>query len=481
MAAQGYNSTAVIGNGASGNYQTDIVVKDLDLDVSNRVKDDTPVLNMCMAKKRKVVSTLPLWTNDVYRLPAIQANQEGQTVSSALVEGQSRANLGNYTQIFSTVVGATGTARAVEQSGGDPQAYQEVKQLIELMFDVEAQIVRADQIGTKYSGQAGSAVGMAGNVVGSTSGITNGVLTNPANAGIVLAGATNSSYVNAVTGNQLGNVQYVTESAFAAVSSTPPVVPVTGSVTTYGPQTGRRMGSLNSFAGTHSFNPNTVASPFYTVYNSESSDTVTPGTANVLVIGGTSGTNNGEGLGSNYYSYTSSLQQFAPSLYKQLVTTAEQRFNAKIRTIVCPTSLRTHLSDTMPTARSINRVNSERGDTIATYEGDFNYTYEIFDSWIMDQVGVGNQIYFLNEEVLQWGSLRDLGPNNEVFSNADASLDQFILEGTLIVRNPAGVAVLHDISSTGAYVGVNPSTGASGSLRSTTYVNRLNAWDNTGF
>ena len=148
MAAQGYNSTAVIGNGTTG-YQTDIVVKDLDLDVSNRVKDDTPVLNMCMAKKRKVVSTLPLWTNDVYRLPQIQANQEGQAVSSALVEGQSRANLGNYTQIFSTVVGATGTSRAVEQSGGDPQAYQEVKQLIELMFDVEAQIVRADQIGTK--------------------------------------------------------------------------------------------------------------------------------------------------------------------------------------------------------------------------------------------------------------------------------------------------------------------------------------------
>ena len=47
----------------------------------------------------------------------------------------------------------------------------------------------------------------------------------------------------------------------------------------------------------------------------------------------------------------------------------------------------------------------------------------------------------------QWGSLRDLGPNNEVFSNADASLDQFIMEGTLIVRNPAGVAVLHNIEA----------------------------------
>jgi hypothetical protein len=89
----------------------------------------------------------------------------------------------------------------------------------------------------------------------------------------------------------------------------------------------------------------------------------------------------------------------------------------------------------------------ERGDTIQTYEGDFNYTYEIFDSWIMDQSGMSNSIYFLNEEVLQWGALRDLGPNNEVFSNADASLDQFIMEGTLIVRNPAGVGVLNQIAT----------------------------------
>jgi hypothetical protein len=60
--------------------------------------------------------------------------------------------------------------------------------------------------------------------------------------------------------------------------------------------------------------------------------------------------------------------------------------------------------------------------------------------------------------VIQWGSLRELGPNNEVFSNADASLDQYIMEGTLIVRNPAGVAVLAGVSSTGAAVtGPRPS------------------------
>ena len=129
-----------------------------------------------------------------------------------------------------------------------------------------------------------------------------------------------------------------------------------------------------------------------------------------------------------------------------MVTVAEQRYNAKIRTVVAPTSLRTSLSDNMPQSRGINRVDSARGDTISTYEGDFNYTYEIYDSWIMDQVSP-NSIYFLNEDVVQWGSLRDLGPNNEVFSNADASLDQFIMEGCLICRNPAGVAVLNNITA----------------------------------
>ena len=365
-------TTSQIGNGTTA-YGADIVVKDLDLDVSNRVKDDTPVLNMCMTKKRKVNSTLPLWTDDIYRLPQTQAWVEGAPVSTSQADSNTRYNLANYTQIFATTVAASGTARAVMQSGGDPQAYQEVKQLIELMFDVETQLVRNDQVGTQYGGQTGSAGGASGNS-----------------------------------------------------------------------QTGRRMGSLSSFAGTQSFN--TTASSgttgITTNVNNATSDSPTA-TANTFTMNSN---------GTTYYTGTFTNQLFSPILYKQLVTTAEERYNAKIRTIVAPTSLRTMLSDTFPTSRTINRVNSERGDTIQTYEGDFSYTYEIFDSWIMDQAGVSNSIYFLNEEVLQWGSLRDLGPNNEVFSNADASLDQFIMEGTLIVRNPAGVGMLNNISTSGANV-----------------------------
>jgi hypothetical protein len=357
-------TTSQIGNGTTA-YGSDIVVKDLDLDVSNRVKDDTPVLNMCMSKKRKVNSTLPLWTDDIYRAPAVQAQVEGATVNTSQAESNQRYNLGNYTQIFSTVIAASGTARAVMQSGGDPQAYQEVKQLIELMFDVELQLVRQDQIGTKYAGQSGSA-----------SGLPSG-------------------------------------------------------------QTGRRMGSLNAFAGTMSFNTTSgTVTGLNTLTNNESSDSSTTATDTFNIAA----------QGSQYYTGTFTNQYFSPALYKQLVTVAEQRYNAKIRTVVAPTSLRTSLSDNMPQSRGINRVDSARGDTISTYEGDFNYTYEIYDSWIMDQVSP-NSIYFLNEEVVQWGSLRDLGPNNEVFSNADASLDQFIMEGTLIVRNPAGVGVLNNITA----------------------------------
>jgi hypothetical protein len=380
-------TTSQIGNGTTA-YGSDIVVKDLDLDVSNRVKDDTPVLNMCMSKKRKVNSTLPLWTDDIYRAPAVQAQVEGAAVSSAQAQSNQRYNLGNYTQIFSTVIAASGTARAVMQSGGDPQAYQEVKQLIELMFDVEQQLVRNDQIGTKYAGQTGTASGL------------------PAG------------------------------------------------------QTGRRMGSLNAFAGTISINASAGSGSLTgvdTFINNESTDVAVQASNAFRVYAN----------GSSFLGGSFTNQLFSPALYKQLVTVAEQRYNAKIRTVVAPTSLRTSISDNMPQSRGINRVDSARGDTIQTYEGDFNYTYEIFDSWIMDSV-VPNTIYFLNEDVVQWGSLRDLGPNNEVFSNSDASLDQFIMEGTLIVRNPAGVGVLNNIEAGTAAQGSLPSA------RAAAYVSRTN-------
>jgi len=384
-------TTSQIGNGTTA-YGADIVVKDLDLDVSNRVKDDTPVLNMCMTKKRKVNSTLPLWTDDIYRNPTVQAWQEGAPVSTANAESNGRFNLANYTQIFATTIAASGTARAVMQSGGDPQAYQEVKQLIELMFDVEEQLVRNDQIGTQYGGQSGTATSAYGNTA-----------------------------------------QY----------------------------TGRRMGSLSSFAGTQSFNTASGNASTITTYTNNASTDSATGTTGLTI----------NSNGTQYYTASDFTNQyFSPITYKQLVTVAEERYNAKVRTMVAPVSLRTSISDNIGTSQtSINRRNIERGDTIQTYEGDFNYTYEIFDSWIMDQAGVSNSIYFLNEEVLQWGSLRDLGPNNEVFSNADASLDQFIMEGTLIVRNPAGVAMLNQISA-GSQLSSIPTT-----ARGSATVQRTNA------
>ena len=363
-----------LGNG-NGPYQTDIVVKDLDLTVSNYVKDRTPITNMAMSKKRKVNSTLHIWPIDYFRTPSLNAKQEGAGVDTAQIENNTRANLGNYTQIFTTTIGATGTARAVEQAGGDPQAYQEVKQLTEIMFDVELQMVRADGASIKYSGQ------------------------------------------NATQGST--------------------------------PNNGRRFGSLFSFAGTRSGN-DTDGTSVLNIATSDSDDTIgTVANTNTPFNGVLSNA----GLG--YFTFSSgvTLQPFSPVLYKQLVTTAEQRFNAKITNMVVPTSLRTTISDNIPQSRSINRFNpADKGDTIGTYEGDFNYTYQIDDNWIMDQTGADNtSILFLNPDVVQWGSLRELGPNNEVFSNADASLDQYIMEGTLIVRNPAGVAVLAAMT-TGAVV-----------------------------
>jgi hypothetical protein len=357
-------TSAALGNG-NGSYTTDIVVKDLDLTVSNYVKDRTPITNMAMSKKRKINSTLHIWPNDFFRQPALNAKLEGAAVTASDAASNTRSNLGNYTQIFTTVIGATGTARAVEQAGGDPQAYQEVKQLTEIMFDVELQMVRADGASVKYSGQA----------------------------------ATQGS----------------------------------------APNNGRRFGSLFAFAGVRSGNP-TSGTAVLNLATSDSNDTTSTTSTNTPFNGSLANA----GLG--YFSFATgqTLQAFSPVLYKQLVTVAEQRFNAKITNMVVPTSLRTSISDNIAQSRTINRFNpADKGDTIGTYEGDFNYTYQIDDSWVMDQTGSDNtSILFLNPDVVQWGSLRELGPNNEVFSNADASLDQYIMEGTLIVRNPAGVAVL---------------------------------------
>ena len=373
-------TSAALGNG-NGSYTTDIVVKDLDMTVSNYVKDRTPVTNMAMSKKRKVNSTLHIWPNDYFRVPALNAKLEGAAVDATAAASNTRSNLGNYTQIFTTVIGATGTARAVEQAGGDPQAYQEVKQLTEIMFDVELQMVRADAASIKYSGQA--------------------------------------------------------------------------STTQSSPNNGRRFGSLFAFAGTRSGNP-TSGTAVLNIATSDSNDTTSATSTNTPFNGSLANA----GLG--YFSFATgqTLQAFSPVLYKQLVTVAEQRFNAKITNMVVPTSLRTTISDNIPQSRSINRFNpADKGDTIGTYEGDFNYTYQIDDSWVMDQTGSDNtSILFLNPDVVQWGSLRELGPNNEVFSNADASLDQYIMEGTLIVRNPAGVAVLAGMT-TGSVVTSPRATG----------------------
>ena len=362
-----------LGNG-NGAYATDIVVKDLDLTVSNYVKDRTPITNMAMSKKRKINSTLHIWPIDYFRQPTLNAKLEGAAVTASNADSNTRANCGNYTQIFTTTIGATGTARAVEQAGGDPQAYQEVKQLTEIMFDVELQMVRADGASIKYSGQAA----------------TQGTA----------------------------------------------------------PNTGRRFGSLFSFAGTRSGN-DTDGTSVLNIATSDGNDVTSATDTNTPFNGLLSNA----GLGYFTFSTGVTLQAFSPVLYKQLVTVAEQRFNAKITNMVVPTSLRTTISDNIPQSRTINRFNpADKGDTIGTYEGDFNYTYQIDDSWIMDQTGSDNtSILFLNPDVIQWGSLRELGPNNEVFSNADASLDQYIMEGTLIVRNPAGVAVLGAMT-TGAVV-----------------------------
>jgi hypothetical protein len=80
------------------------------------------------------------------------------------------------------------------------------------------------------------------------------------------------------------------------------------------------MGSLNAFAGTHSFNPSAgAAANITTNTNNASSDSSTANVGNLNISAN----------GTEFYSGTFVNQLFQPVLYKQLVTTAEQRYNAK--------------------------------------------------------------------------------------------------------------------------------------------------------
>jgi len=73
-----------LGNG-NGAYNTDIVVKDMDLTVSNYVKDRTPVTNMAMSKKRKINSTLHIWPNDYFRQPGLNAKLDAHLLIQQLL------------------------------------------------------------------------------------------------------------------------------------------------------------------------------------------------------------------------------------------------------------------------------------------------------------------------------------------------------------------------------------------------------------
>ena len=377
-----------IGNGY-GALATDVTVKDLEMSVSNMIKDKTPFVNMVMSKTKKIDNIIHTWALDTLRKPAVQARLEGSAVSANDIQANNRSALGNSTQIFTATVGNTGTARAIMQAGGDSQEYEQLKQLTQIYFDVEAQIIRNDQIGTRYDGQSGTAA----------SG-----------------------------------------------------------------QTGRRFASLAAFAGTQSFNTTGgTATTMNSIANNPATD-VTTSSAGLTVPSD----------GSTYYSGTFTNQDFTPALYQQLVSTAEARYDAKVATVISPTSLRTRLSAQWPTSRSINRVDSAKTDSITKYEGDFGYTYEIGDSWTMDQTtsSISNSIYFLNPDVLAWGAFRELGPNTQVVSNADASLAQWVMEGTLIVQNPAGIAVLNNIALGGA----TPSGPRDSTLVQRTNSGRLNTY-----
>jgi hypothetical protein len=121
----------------------------------------------------------------------------------------------------------------VEQAGGDPQAYQEVKQLTEIMFDVELQMLRADGASIKYSGQAatqgsspdngrrfGSLFAFAGTRSGnptSGTGVLN-IATSDSNDTIGTTASTNTPFNGSLANAGLGYFSFATGQTLQAFS-----------------------------------------------------------------------------------------------------------------------------------------------------------------------------------------------------------------------------------------------------------------------
>ena len=193
----------------------------------------------------------------------------------------------------------------------------------------------------------------------------------------------------------------------------------------------RRTGSLASYAATVSSNGAEVLNT--------SSAPVSPASVIPLADG-------------NHYFSAGSNQGFGAPLFDQAITESAGKHMPDWDVILCPTSLRTSVSDALKMGQSQNRYNVDGGKKMVAqgvdrYNTDFG-DFMVKESWIMD-LAASSDIYVLDSSTLVKPTLRPLGPNNEVVSNSDGQLDEYVMECGFRPMNQSGIVHIRNLSLTG--------------------------------
>lgn len=378
-------STSVITATSLGTGTTDASTaqRSLDTMITNLVRKETPVLSEAMKRNKSINNYQHGWTRDTLNKPTNMAKVRGAGVSASDGQARSVGTVYNNTQIFGFEVSVDNTALAMNAAGGNPQTASRTKQLAECMMSIEAQLLDSSQIGTRFEGTSGTAIGS-------------------------------------------GNFK----------------------------TSGSRMGSIFSYALTHSFNTTSGSQAGLVVSrNNISTDVATDTT---LTAGSALGASIA-GDGSTFFKTTNRVnQQFAPVLYKQLLTEAKKRFQPNLSTMLTATHNRTHLSDKLPTSRSINRVDSKAGDSIESYSTDFGVV-SVQESHVLSSMTSPNvnSVLFYDPSCIGLRTLRPLQKLDTTASNADGQLEAWVYELTTQV-NGEGLAVLWDIAPDGVDSGTTP-------------------------
>lgn len=88
--------------------------------------------------------------------------------------------------------------------------------------------------------------------------------------------------------------------------------------------------------------------------------------------------------------------------------------------------------------------------TADMYEGDFGKTAVVPNRVMATSVAMASNVFILDPDMLSWLWLRKMQRDNDIASTGDAEKGMIVGEGTLCVKNEAGLGVVADIFGTTA-------------------------------